>query len=549
MRDFFWLLGLNLTQANNNFHEVNREKVTKGFVFFFAGAFFFPMVFQLFYFIFKHFYSAAIIGGLLVNKILYTFYLTFAVMIILSAVVSSISVLFLSKETDFIFSLPVKIESIFTLQYVKIITEACWMVFLMAIPIFAAYMYVIKIGLFDFFFILLSHVPFFIVAASIGIIITLFLVRFFPAESVRNVAIAVFGIFIVIVVIYFRMLEPEKLTGANEEEVMSFIKNLQTPESIFLPHAALMRIIADVTAAGIFQGLQALLYYFSVSLLVFAVTVYTARKWYFEGYAKKGVYKKEKPLPQSYEYKEKPFFLSMLYKDSQYLLRDTSQWIQIVFLFGLVIIYLFNIYKLPADLFDIKNLIYFLNIGFIGFVLAAVGSRLILPVVSNEGKGFWIFKTAPVSMAKYVFQKFITYCIPMVLTGQAVAVLSIIFLKTDRFVSVLTVISALLITLVISGVGVGLGAYFVNFRIKNPEELITGVAGITYMFVTILFVSGLMVIEAGPVRDFYMAKFLKFKNFDPGAYWNEVLLAAAVAAAVIALSLWAGIQKLKRMEL
>lgn len=548
MRDLVLLIALNIRQFLNTVRIVTREKTVKIAIALLAGAFFFPVVYELFKFIFTHFYSAAIIGGLLVNKILYAFYLTFAVMTILSAVVSAISVLFLSRETDFIFCLPVKIESIFTVQYAKIIVEACWMVFLMAVPIFAAYMQVIKISMADFGFILLAHVPFFIISASIGIIITLFLVRFFPAESVRNTAIAVFGIFIVVVVVYFRMLEPEKLTGANEEQILSFIKNLQTPEAIFLPHAPLMRIISDVTAAGVFQGLGMFLYYLSASLIVLAGTVFVARYWYFEGYAKKGVYKKEKPLPASYDFKPQPFFLSMLYKDAKYLLRDTSQWIQIVFLFGLVVIYLFNIYKLPSELFDIKTIIFFLNIGFIGFVLAAVGARLILPVISTEGRGFWIFRTAPLSMGRYVRQKFITYCIPMVITGQAVALLSIAFLKTDQFVSFLTIVSTLLITVVISGVGIGFGALFADFTVKNPEELITGAAGITYMFVCILFVCGLMVLEAGPARDYYMTKMVKARHFDVNAYWAEVALAVAVACAVVVAAIAAGTQKLKKME-
>lgn len=548
MKDLAWLLGFYLTQFKNKLLNPSRETIIKNILVFVFAAMFFPIVYQLFYFIFKHFFSVPIIGGLLVVKLLNTFFLTFSVMILLSAIVAAIPILYLSHDMDFLFSSPLKTETIFSTQCVKVTAGASWMIMLMGIPIFAAYAAVMKVSPGEYLFILLSHVPFFIILASLGILATVLLVRFFPAENVRNMAIALSGIFAVIFIIYFRMLQPEKLTGAGIDTVSLFISNLRTPDALWMPHAYFVSIAKKVTAGGIFGGLADFFWFLSASLLVLAGVITSSKYLYFEGYGKKGARRKEKPLSPDYAYTKHFLFTAQSLKDGKYLLRDTSQWIQVVFLAGIVFIYLFNLYKLPAELFGLRDFIFFLNIGFIGMVLAAVGSRFVLPVISTEGKGFWIFKTAPVTMPRYVMYKFFVYSLPLIITGQLVALVSINILKPGEFVNYLTLYSTFFITVVIASVGIGFGAYFANFNIKNPEDLITGAAGLAYMFLSFLYVALVLVIEAGIVKDYYMAQIVTARVFNPSGYIMNYLLIMAAAFAISIPALLAGINKLKNME-
>lgn len=548
MKDLGWLVSFYMTQFKNKLLNPSKESVIKNILVLLFAAMFFPIVYQLFYFIFKHFYSVPIIGGLLVNKLLSTFFLTFAVMILLSSIVAAIPILYLSHDMDFLFSSPLKTETIFSTQCVKIIMGASWMIMLMGIPIFGAYMSVLKITAAQYLFILLAHVPFFIILSSIGIMATVLLVRFFPAENVRNMAIALSGIFAVIFIIYFRMLQPEKLTGAGIDQVSDFIKNLRTPDAAWLPHSYLVNIARKITTDGVFGGLADFFYFLSTSLIVLASVIMASKYLYFEGYGKKGARRKEKPLSSNYSYKRHFIFVSQSLKDVKYLLRDTSQWIQVVFLAGIIFIYLFNLYKLPAELFGLRDFIFFLNIGFIGMVLAAVGSRFVLPVISTEGKGFWIFKTAPITMRRYVLYKFLVYSVPIIITGQIVALISINILKPGEFVNYLTLYSTFFITIVIASTGIGFGAYFADFNIKNPEDLITGVAGLAYMFLSFIYVAIVLVAEAGIVKDYYMAQIVKAMVFDPSKYMLNYVIIMGAALIISVPVLIAGINKLKKME-
>ena len=474
MKDFFWLLSFYFTQQKNRVLNPTKDSLIKsGLVLLFAG-FFFPVVYQLFYFIFKHFYSVPIIGPLLVNRLLYAFFLTFSVMILLSSVISAIPVLYLSRDMDFLFGAPLRPDAVFTMQAVKILTGASWMIFMMSLPVFGAYCAVLKLDFSQFVFIIIAHAPFFITLASAGILLTLLLIRFFPAENVRNVAVALSGIFAAALIIYFRMLQPEKLSGSGFAQVTDLLNSLRAPEYPWLPHSQLVLTVISTASSGIIAALPRFLGFLSVSLAIFAVTISASNSLYFEGYGTKGSHSKQKPPANEPRYYERPVFLAQLIKDLKYLLRDTSQWIQVVFLMGIVFIYLFNLYKLPAELYGLKDFIFFLNIGFIGLVLSAVGARFVLPVISTEGKGFWIFRSSPVGMKEYMLYKLVAYGALMVLIGQIVATVSVYILKPGGFVAGLTYFSTFFITAVIASAGLGLGGYFANFNIRNPEELMTG---------------------------------------------------------------------------
>jgi ABC-2 type transport system permease protein len=549
MRDFWALLRLYFTQFRNKLLNPTKESLIKSGLILAFAAFFFPVVYQLFYFMFKHFYSAPVIGPLLVNRLISAFFMTFSIMVVLSAIVSAIPVLYFSRDMDFLFSSPVKIESIFTAQSAKIISGASWMVVLMGVPIFAAYAMVLKIGLAQYFFILASIIPFCVCLACAGIILTLFLVRYFPAENVRNIALAFMGIFAAVMIAYFRMLQPEKLTGAGFDQVSVFLQGLKTPDSVFLPHTHLVNIVKKVTAGGILQGLGPFLYYAAAGLGMLALTVFTASRLYFEGYGRKGARKKEKPLPKSYVYVKRGAFASQLIKDFKYLLRDTSQWIQVVFLCGLVFIYLFNLYKLPSELYGLRDFIYFLNIAFIGLIMSAIGARFVLPVISNEGRSFWMYKTAPVTMKQYVLRKAFVYGIPLVFTGLVVALVSVKVLKSNAFVNYLTFFSIICVTAVIAAVGTGFGAYFADFNIKNPEELVTGAAGLAYMFVSFIFTALVLFLESGVIKAYYMSRLVKAYTFIPADYWTNFALVGIIAAVVSVSALWAGVAKLEKLEI
>ncbi|OPZ63688.1 MAG: hypothetical protein BWY84_00887 [Candidatus Aerophobetes bacterium ADurb.Bin490] len=54
---------------------------------------------------------------------------------------------------------------------------------------------------------------------------------------------------------------------------------------------------------------------------------------------------------------------------------------------------------------------------------------------------------------------------------------------------------------------------------------------------------------ARPVRTYYMSTLVKAYKFDAMEFWWMFLAAAVLAVLITVLSLWAGIKRLKKMEI
>lgn len=549
MSDFLNLFKFYTTILKNKILTINKKNITKLVVFLLFSLFFFPSVYYLFYYIFKHFYSVVVIGPLLVNKLLNGFYMTFSLMILLSSVAASISVLYFSRDTDFLFSSPIKPETIFIFKIYKIFIASGWMIIAIALPIFFAYKKILKIDFFQYLIIILSHIPFCVILTSIGVILTLILVNFFPAEKVRNFSIGLLGVFVAFVIIYLRMLQPEKLTASSFEEMGKFIKALNAPEFFLLPHVQFVNTVKEITTKGVILGIPPFLIYFSIAVFIFLISVLFFKNFYFIGYGKKNYYKKNQAQKTDFSYEKTSVFVNQLIKDFRWSIRDTTQWIQIVFLAGLIAIYLFNLYKLPKELYNLRQFIYYLNIFFIGLILSAVGARLILPSVSIEGRSFWLYKSAPISIRKYLFLKLIEYGIFILITGLLIAILSIKILNPGPFVNFLTIFTISTITIVISCIGVGLSSYFADFNIKNQEDILTGVPGIVYMFISIFFIFMIFLLESDIIKTYYISQIVKTKVFNIKFYTTNFVFIFLLSLIFSVLPLWAGIKRLEEIEI
>src|SRR5207245_423484 len=79
----------------------------------------------------------------------------------------------------------------------------------------------------------------------------------------------------------------------------------------------------------------------------------------------------------------------LLVKDVKVFLRDVSQWLQLLPLAALVLLYLYNfqalnLERIPYMSGPVKNVYAFLNLGLAAFVLATIAVRFVFPAVSAE---------------------------------------------------------------------------------------------------------------------------------------------------------------------
>jgi ABC-2 type transport system permease protein len=170
---------------------------------------------------------------------------------------------------------------------------------------------------------------------------------------------------------------------------------------------------------------------------------------------------------------------AIVLKDLKLFFRDTSQWSQLFLLFSLMIVYIYSFKLLPLDRaampsFYLQNLIAFLNLGMVGFVTSAVAVRFVFPAVSLEGASFWIIRSAPLSISTFLWAKFWSSLLPLLVLAEALIILSNTLLKVTPFMMELGIVTVFTMTFGITSLGVGLGAVFPRFKHENVAQIPDG---------------------------------------------------------------------------
>ena len=99
----------------------------------------------------------------------------------------------------------------------------------------------------------------------------------------------------------------------------------------------------------------------------------------------------------------------LIVKDLRLFRRDPVQWSQFIIFFGLLALYFANIRRFSYDVNYMAwvNMISFLNLAVVGLILSTFTTRFIFPMLSLEGRRFWILSMLPVRRDSILWGKFV----------------------------------------------------------------------------------------------------------------------------------------------
>jgi ABC-2 type transport system permease protein len=452
------------------------------------------------------------IGSLLIIKVVAMAFLTVFLMIVFSSTLASFTTLFFARDLGVLMHSPLPFRSTFLFKSLETSVFASWMVVLAMVPFLAAFAEIYGLGRGFYLFLAGLSVPFVFVACAIGIGISLTLMCLFPSRRVREVMLLVGVIVGCALYILFRWLEPEKLVRADSFEViLQYIALLEAPMAPYLPSwwmaSAVTAYIADRRADIVGDG--ALL--FGEAILVGALLVGFAEKAYYRGWtsAQEGT-RRRKTTELGTEWRWLPRFFTgpfraLLGKDGLLFVRDVNQWSQMLLLVALIAVYLISIDKLPLDTPYIKGLISFLNIGMVGFVLAAVALRFVFPAVSLEGKFWWAVRSAPLKLGTVLREKFVMGVMPLAILGGVLVTVSNRLLKVDDFVMGLSTATILVMAFTLTAMGIGFGSLFPRFDVENIPQIETSPGGILFMICAMFYIALTLSLEAVMMRMHYFS--------------------------------------------
>ncbi len=514
-----------------------------GIIFLYGLYLFFLRVFRLVY-------IQGEIGFILLDKLFSILFLMILSLLIFSSMLSSLSVLFTSREPELLIYLPIKSFDRYLYMTFKNTAISSWYIIFLGYPIFLAYgiVYSQPAAFFLLSFLLIAAFAF--ISSSIGITITTLIIRILPTKRIRQIFFLM-GLFSVLyIVTFFRISKPERLySSIGIYEFLMMLKNSKLPQNKLFPNDIASELISkfeymDITLVLMNIGKLAI---YIAAVFLFGLLMH--RMFYKKSFTKFSVTRTAKSRYVSkkrFAKLKSPY--SIIYKDTIHFSREVEQWSQIFILLSLIIIYVINLKNIPIVNPAIKDAIVFLNISFIGFIISAVTLRFGFPLYSLEGKYRWVLIKSAVSKRDIFISKLCFSLIPSILMSVILTLISNIFLEVEASIIIYILFINLMISFVISFMGTSLGILFPKFETDNPMQIAMSIGGFLFMLSSLVYVVFINYLVIRPFARYYrmipeIQLFLANKGFLKDYFIFTNILIFAISAGICSFFYYQTIRK------
>jgi ABC-2 type transport system permease protein len=439
-----------------------------------------------------YFHGQSELGIILSLKIFQMAWILMFAMLIFSCMVSAVSAMFLARDNEIVCAAPVPATDLYAMRFVTTTIYTSWMMVVFSLPIFAGYGQVFQAGWLFWLLLPLAVVATAASATGIGNTATIILINLFPARRTKDIVLYLslcFGIFIYII---FRFLKPEELVNPDRfGHFVDYLSSISSPAAPYLPPAWAANLLSlYLLDRQIDWLLLALIIVTPVAL--FCLGEWAMERWFFKGYSKAqesfGGYR----LFASHKKYRPGIWAWIAAKESKTFLRDSAEWSQLFMIAALVVVYLYNFKMLPVQrsFFAeeyITNLISFLNIGLTGFIIASLAARFVYPSIGAEGGAFYLIRSAPISLNRFLFGKYLYYALPF--TGLALLMVII----SDQLLNItgpmwwFSVGTTLLLTWTVIAVALGFGALHADFQAESKAAALGGLGAILFLFTALSY--------------------------------------------------------------
>ena len=137
-------------------------------------------------------------------------------------------------------------------------------------------------------------------------------------------------------------------------------------------------------------------------------------------------------------------------------------------------------------------------------ILSTFTSRFIFPLLSLEGRNFWVLGLFPLRREQILWGKFAFS------VGISLGATELLVFLSDLMLGMGLVIIALHIAMVavlcmgLSGISVGLGARLPNLRESDPSKIAVGFGGTLNLLVSLVFIFSLVTALAVPCHLYFL---------------------------------------------
>jgi ABC-2 type transport system permease protein len=531
-----------------------------------CSAIFWAGLFVLFFEAFRFLGSFVKLSNEVVEYLFGIFFLSLLVMLLVSTGIILYQGLYRSREAAFLLTLPVTPDRVFAHKFTEAMGFSSWGFLLLGSPLLVAYGINQDAG-WPYYGLALAFLPAFVlIPGALGAIGAILVALLMPRR--RKTVVAIIGVLLLLGLVRVG----GSLYGLSGE-IMSrdwldaLLGRLAFSQHPLLPSRWMGQGLVAAVGGSYGPGLFYLFVMAAHGAFLYLVAAVMARDLYRTGYSrvqggrsarkKRDAYRFDALFHRAFFFLNRPVRLLIL-KDIRTFRRDPAQWSQFLIFFGLLAFYFLNIRRLGYNIQNeyFRNLLSFLNLAVTALILSTFTSRFIFPMLSLEGRNFWILGLFPLRRSAILWGKFAFSSGIALVATEGLIVLSDRMLQIGPGMTAVHMVTVAFLCLGLSGISVGLGARMPNLKEEDPSRIAAGFGGTLNLLVSLVFIVLMVTALALPFHLYYAGN--QFQNEGltllegPNArVWLAVSLAASTVLGLIAVfvPLRMGIRAFERMEL
>lgn len=480
-----------------------------------------------------------------VQAIYNVFFASLLAMLVLSSAIILYGGLYCSSEAEFLLTTPVRPERIVLHKFQEAIVFSSWGFLLLGSPMLVAYGLQVDAPWYYFALLLPFMAAFVYIPGGIGAILCMLFVHHLARIRRQALALSALVGTVGIVAIgwtLFAKTEDNLLTADWFQEMLG---RLQFSEHRLLPSWWLSSGLLEASrndagrpgSAPWAESLLFLSLLISNALFLRVLAVALGGRIYRTSYSELRTDHARRRPRQGFWLDRlvmrttpllTPPMRHLIVKDLRLFRRDPVQWSQFLIFFGLLALYFANIRRFSYDVNYTAwvNMISFLNLAVVGLILSTFTTRFIFPMLSLEGRRFWILSMLPVRRESVLWGKFLFAAVGSTLPSCLLILLSDYMLRVSPLVLAIHQLTCLLLCLGLSGIAVGLGAKMPDLREESPSKIAAGFGGTLNLVISAIYILVIVLLTALPTH-FYLAVRQSDADYLRIQYW---LIAGVIAA-------------------
>lgn len=503
-----------------------------------------------------------------VEAVFGTFFVTLTVMLIFSTGVILYSSLFRGEDIPFLFTLPARTERVFLHKFQEAVLMSSWAFLLLGSPMLIAYGRIESAPWYYYAMLLPFLMAFVYIPAGLGAMLCLELVFRVPRARGSVLFGAVVG------VLALALLWAQSVMAKSENDMLTptwfqeMLGRLRITDYRLLPSWWLTTGLMEATRKEAAESVMFLCLMISNALFFRQLASWTAAHIYRGAYNRLHGHlsprRRAKPLwADRLFYQWTPMLTRqmrlLIVKDLRLFRRDPMQWSQFLIFFGLVAFYFLNIRRFTYDVYYVSwvNLVSFLNVSVVGLLLSTFTTRFVFPMMSLEGRRFWVLGLIPLKRETILWSKFLFAVGGSIVPSSLLVLLSDMMLGVVQPIVIIHQVTCVVLCCGLAGIAVGLGAKMPNLRESSPSRIAAGFGGTLCLVLSTLYIMAVVVMTAMPSHFFYGGADRSFPLLTGGnvTFWLQVSFFAGLGGSALlgivatVLPLWLGFRAFRRLEL